>query len=305
LRQYIVKYLLQVIPVMFIISSVIFVLIYMTGDPVALMLSESATPQQIAELREALGLNEPFYVQYGKYMLNLLQGDFGKSYVFQQDALSLVLERLPLTLELGAVSVILAIVLSIPLGIYSAVKKNTFADLIITGISVLGKAVPNFWLGIMLILVLSIMFPIFPVSGHGSWLHLILPAITLGTNAMAEITRLVRSSMLEVLNQDYIRTAKSKGLSAIIVVFRHGFRNCLIPVITVMAMQISGIVGGAIITETIFAWPGMGQLLVRSVNVRDMAVVQAAVFVSAIAIILMNFLADIAYRFIDPRIKYE
>jgi peptide/nickel transport system permease protein len=304
MKTYIQKYILQIIPVLFIISSAIFVLIYVTGDPVALMLSESATPQQIAELREALGLNRPFYVQYGIYMMNLLQGNFGTSYVFNQDALSLVLERLPLTLLLGAVSVLFAVIISIPLGVLSAVKKNTFVDLFITGFSVLGKAIPNFWLAIMLILMLAILFPVFPVSGHGTWKHLILPAITLGTNAAAEITRLVRSSMLDVLEQDYIRTARSKGVSTYILLFRHAFRNCLIPVITIMAMQISGIVGGAIITETVFAWPGMGQLLVRSVNARDMAVVQAVVFVSALAIIIMNFLADLTYRLIDPRIKY-
>ncbi|HZG87440.1 ABC transporter permease [Paenibacillus sp.] len=305
MKQYALKYLLQVIPVLFIISTLIFVLMYMTGDPVSLMLAESATPQQIAELREALGLNRPFYVQYGIYMMNLLQGDFGTSYVYQQDALSLVLERLPLTLLLGAVSVFFAILISIPLGIMSAVKKNTFVDLIITGVSVLGRALPNFWLAIMLILLFSVMMPLFPVSGHGTWKHLVLPAITLGSGATAEITRLIRSSMLDVLSQDYIRTAKSKGVSETIVVYRHAFRNCLIPVITIIAMQVSGIVGGSIIAETIFAWPGMGQLLVKSLNVRDMSVVQAAVFVSAVAIILMNFLADLTYRWIDPRIKYE
>ncbi|GIQ69687.1 glutathione ABC transporter permease [Xylanibacillus composti] len=305
IKIYVLKYAFQIIPVLFIISSVIFILIFVTGDPVALMLAETATPEQIEGLREALGLNRPLYEQYGMYMWNLVQGNFGTSYVFQQDALSLVLERLPLTLQLGAASMVFALVMAIPLGIFSAMRKNTFVDLIITGTSVLGKAVPNFWLAIMLILVFSITLSLFPVSGHGTWMHLILPAVTLGSNTAAEITRLIRSSMLDVLSQDYIRTAKSKGVSSFTIIFRHAFRNCLIPVVTILAMQMQWVVGGAIITEAIFAWPGMGQLLVSSINVRDMSVVQAVVIVSALAIILMNFLADITYRLIDPRIKYE
>ncbi|WP_213412491.1 ABC transporter permease [Xylanibacillus composti] len=305
MKIYVLKYAFQIIPVLFIISSVIFILIFVTGDPVALMLAETATPEQIEGLREALGLNRPLYEQYGMYMWNLVQGNFGTSYVFQQDALSLVLERLPLTLQLGAASMVFALVMAIPLGIFSAMRKNTFVDLIITGTSVLGKAVPNFWLAIMLILVFSITLSLFPVSGHGTWMHLILPAVTLGSNTAAEITRLIRSSMLDVLSQDYIRTAKSKGVSSFTIIFRHAFRNCLIPVVTILAMQMQWVVGGAIITEAIFAWPGMGQLLVSSINVRDMSVVQAVVIVSALAIILMNFLADITYRLIDPRIKYE
>ncbi|MGQ4665478.1 ABC transporter permease [Metabacillus halosaccharovorans] len=304
MRNYIIKYLLQFIPVLLIISFVVFVLIYLSGDPVALLISDNATPQQIEELRESLGLNEPFYVQYGIYLMNMIQGDFGTSYVYQEDALSIVLDRLPATILLGSVSMIFAILLSVPLGILSAIKRNSYIDLFISGFSVAGKAIPNFWQGIMLILVFSIILGMFPVSGDGSWKHLILPAITLGSSAAAEITRLIRSSMLDVLNQDYVRTAKSKGVPGHFVIFRHAFRNCLIPVITIMAAQISGIVGGAVITETVFAWPGMGQLLVKAISVRDMAVVQAVVFVSAFAILLMNFLADITYRLTDPRIKY-
>ncbi|TLS54043.1 ABC transporter permease [Paenibacillus antri] len=305
MRAYLLKYIMQFIPVLFIISSVIFALLYLTGDPVALMISDQATPEQIAELRESLGLNRPFYVQYGIYMLNLLQGDFGISYVYREDALTIVLERLPSTLLLGSASIAFAIVISVPLGVLSAIKKNTFVDLLISGFSVVGKAIPNFWQAIMLILLFSITLQLFPVSGEGSWKHLVLPAITLGSGAAAEIARLIRSSMLDVLSQDYIRTAKSKGVSNAVVYFRHAFRNCLLPVVTVMATQVAVLFGGAVITETVFAWPGMGQLLVKAISVRDMSVVQAVVFVSAMIIILMNFLADVAYRWIDPRIKYE
>jgi len=305
MKAYVLRYAMQFIPVLFIISSAIFALIHWTGDPVALMISDNATPEQIAELRESLGLNRPFYVQYGIYMWNLLQGDFGISYVYREDALSVVLERLPSTLLLGSASIVFAILISVPLGILSAIKKNTFIDLFISGFSVVGKAIPNFWQAIMLILLFSITFQLFPVSGQGSWKHLVLPAITLGSGTAAEITRLIRSSMLDVLSQDYIRTAKSKGVSNTVVYYRHAFRNCLIPVITVMATQTAVLFGGAVITETVFAWPGMGQLLVKAISVRDMSVVQAVVFVSASIIILMNFFADVAYRRIDPRIKYE
>jgi peptide/nickel transport system permease protein len=304
-KNYFFRYLMQVIPVLLIITFIVFVLVYVAGDPVTLMLSEEATPEQIESLREALGLNKPFYVQYGIFLMNMLQGDFGRSFAYHQEALTVVLDRLPKTLLLGAVSIVFAVMISIPLGVLSATKRNSALDLFITGFSVLGKAMPNFWQAIMSILILAVMFPIFPVSGSGSWKHLILPALTLGGGAAAEMTRLIRSSMIEVLGQDYIRTAKSKGISDFLVTYRHAFKNCLIPVITIMATQVSGIVGGALITETIFAWPGMGQLLVKAISIRDMSVVQAVVFVSAFAIILMNFLADLTYRLVDPRIKYE
>ncbi|MDF2836666.1 MAG: transporter permease [Paenibacillus sp.] len=305
MKRYILKYVLQVIPVLFIISFIVFFLIYIAGDPVALMISDNASPQQIEELRESLGLNQPFYVQYGLYMKDLLQGDFGVSFSYQQDALQIVLEKLPNTLLLGSVSMLFAVAIAIPLGILSATRQNTFLDLLISGASVIGKAIPNFWLAIMLILIFSVTFQLFPVSGGGSMLHLVLPAFTLATGTAAELTRLIRSNMLDVLGQDYIRTARSKGMSQSLITYRHAFRNCLAPVITITAMQASVIVSGAIITETVFAWPGMGQLLVKAISLRDMAIVQAVVFVSAFAIILLNFIADMAYRFIDPRIKYE
>lgn len=304
MRRYLIKYLLQIIPVLFIISFIVFALVYLAGDPVSLMLPEEATPQQVETLREALGLNEPFYVQYGIFLQNMIHGDFGSSFTYHQDALQLVLERLPKTLLLGASAIAVAVVMAIPLGILSALKRNTVLDLFITGFSVLGKAMPSFWQGIMLILLFAVTIHLFPVSGSGSWKHLVLPALTLGTGAAAEMTRLVRSRMIEVLSQDYIRTARGKGVPDFVVIFRHAFKNCLIPVITVLATQMSGIVGGALITETIFAWPGMGQLLVRAISARDMSVVQAVVMVSAVAIIVMNFVADLLYRFIDPRIQY-
>lgn len=298
------KRLLQLIPVLFIISFIVFGLVYVAGDPVTLMLSEEATAEEKEALREALGLNKPFIVQYGIYVVNLLQGDFGESFRYNTDALSLVLERLPATLELAFYSMLIAIVIAIPLGVLSATRRNSLIDIFASSTSVLGKALPNFWVGIMLILLFAVNLKLFPVSGRGSFTHVILPAITLGTGIAAEIMRLVRSNVLEILQQDYIKTARSKGLREFFVVYKHAFKNASIPVITIMALQTSSVISGALVTETVFAWPGIGQLIVQSVNGRDMAVVQAAVFVVALMVIGINLLTDILYRIIDPRIKY-
>lgn len=303
--KYIMKSLLQMIPVLFFISLIVFILVRVTGDPVALMLPETATEEDRQVLTEALGLDKPLYTQYAIFITSAVQGDFGDSFHYGQSALPLVLERLPASFELAAAAMVLAIVIAVPLGIWSAVKRNTFADLLISGVSVIGKAMPNFWMGIMLILLFSVALGYFPVSGRGGVAHLVLPAVTLAVGLAAQMTRLIRSNMLEILNQDYIRTARSKGLIELIVVGKHAFRNGLIPVVTIMSLQFTSLIGGTLITETVFAWPGLGQLLVTSVNNHDMAIVQAAVFVIAFIVILGNILTDIVYRFLDPRIKYN
>lgn len=302
--KFLIRRLLQIIPVLFIISFVVFCLVFVAGDPVALMLPEDASPEDIEQLRESLGLNKPFHIQYFTYMLGLVKFDFGESFRYGQSALPIVLERLPATLELATASMFIAIIIAIPFGIWSATKKNSPVDLLATGGAVLWKAMPNFWLGIMLILLFSVTLGWFPVSGRGTFSHLILPSLTLGTGIAAEMTRLIRSSMLEILNQDYIRTAKSKGIRDFFVVNKHAFRNALIPVVTITALQTSTVVGGTLITETVFSWPGLGQLLIQAVNTRDMAIVQASVFIIAFMVILMNLLADIVYKILDPRIKY-
>lgn len=303
--KYLIQNLLKTIPVFILISLIVFLLVRVTGDPVSLLLPETATDAERESLRESLGFNDPLYMQYLHYMSDVVRGDFGVSLRYNTDALAIILERLPATLELAIASMIVAILIAIPLGILSAMKRNTFLDLFITGGAVLGKAMPSFWLGIMLILLLSVVFQIFPVSGRDSLMHLVLPAITLGTGIAAEMTRLIRSSMLEILGQDFVRTARSKGLREAVVVNIHAFRNALIPVVTIMALQTSTLIGGTLITETVFAWPGMGQLLVQAVNLRDMAVVQAATFLIAFFVILSNLLADLLYRMLDPRIKYN
>lgn len=303
--KYLVRRLLQIIPVLFIISFIVFCLVFVAGDPVALMLPEDASQEDIDQLRTSLGLDKPFHIQYFTYMQGLLQGDFGDSFRYNASALPLVLERLPATLELAIAAMFVAIIIAIPLGIWSATKQNSSLDLLATGGAVLGKAMPNFWLGIMLILLFSVTLGWLPVSGRGTFAHLVLPAITLGTGIAAEMTRLIRSSMLEILNQDYIRTAKSKGIHDFFVVNKHALRNSLIPVVTITALQTSTVVGGTLITETIFSWPGLGQLLIQAVNTRDMAIVQASVFVIAFMVILMNLLADLIYKVLDPRIKFN
>jgi len=303
--KYFFQNLLKTIPVLFLISLIVFLLVRVTGDPVSLMLPETATDAERESLRAALGFNDPLYVQYLHYIKDAISGDFGNSLRYHTDALGIIFERLPATLELAVASMIVAILIAVPLGILSAMKRNTVLDLFITGGAVLGKAMPSFWLGIMLILILSVVFQIFPVSGRGTFLHLVLPSITLGTGIAAEMTRLIRSSMLEILGQDFVRTARSKGLKEAVVVNIHAFRNALIPVVTIMALQTSTLIGGTLITETVFAWPGMGQLLVQAVNLRDMAVVQAATFLIAIFVILSNLIADLLYRLLDPRIKYN
>jgi peptide/nickel transport system permease protein len=303
--KYFIKSVTQVIPVLFLITLIVFVLVHVTGDPVTLMLPEDATDEDREILIQALGLDQPLHIQYFQFMSNLVQGDFGESFRYDQPALPIVLERLPASFQLAVSSMIVATVLAIPLGILSATKRNSIPDIFITGGAVLGKAMPNFWLGIMLILLLSVKFGYLPVSGRGTFAHLILPSITLGTSIAAEMTRLVRSSMLDILGQDFIKTARSKGLIESIVVYKHAFRNALIPVVTIMALQTSTLIGGTLITETVFSWPGMGQLLVQAVSSRDMAIIQAAVFVIALLVILSNLLADLAYRYLDPRIKYN
>jgi len=304
MKNYLLRYVLQFVPVLLIISLIVFVLVYMAGDPVALMLPDSATPDEINMLRESLGLNRPFFVQFWVFLTKVCTGDFGVSFRYHSDAMSVVLSRLPASLMLGLLAMVFALAVAIPLGIWSAMRKNSALDVLITGASVAGKAMPTFWLGLMLILIFAVQWPIFPVSGSGGLQHMILPAITLGGGTAAEIARLMRSNMIETLGQDYIRTARSKGLGEGTIILRHAFKNCLNPVITIITVQLPFLIGGSLITETVFAYPGVGQLLVQAVNARDMSIVQAGVFVIALLVIFMNMVGDVLYRVVDRRIQY-
>jgi len=305
MRDYIVGRLLQAIPVLFGVSLLVFLLLRLSGDPAVLLLPEDALPEQVETLRRALGLDRPLHEQYLRFLGGVLRGDFGRSFRFHTPALKVVLERLPLTLELTCAALVVGLLLAVPLGAVSAVQRNSLWDLLAAGASVLGRAMPNFWLGLMLMLLFAVKLCWLPVSGAGGPLHLVLPALTLGTGLAATLTRLLRSSMLEVIRQDYIVTARSKGLSERVVVYRHALRNALIPVITVLGMQAAFLMGGAVVTERVFAWSGMGQLAVQALQMRDMAVVQAVVFVSALIIMAANLLVDLIYVLIDPRIAYR
>ena len=302
--RYLLKRIVQIIPVLLILTLIIFCLVYVAGDPVALMLPPEAGEQAKAALREALGLDKPFYEQFFIYIGNLLRGDFGTSYQYNQDALSLVLERMPYSLQLAGVSLVASVLVGIVLGVAAAHFRNTPFDLLVNGFAALGQAMPGFWVAIMLILVFAVNLNVLPVSGSGSWKNLVLPAATLTVLTASKIIPLVRSNMIEVMQQDYIRTARSKGISNGKVVFKHAFKNALVPVVTIVALQIPNLVGGALITETVFAWPGLGQLVVQSIGSHDMSVVQACVVIIALITMAANLLADLVYCIIDPRIRY-
>jgi peptide/nickel transport system permease protein len=304
-ENHLFKSLLQIIPVLLIVSVIVFVLVHLSGSPVDLMLPEEATEEDRQALSAALGLDKPVYVQYGIFLKNAARGDFGRSYRYNNEpALGLVLERVPASMRLAFAAIAVTIVFGIPLGVISALNRNRPIDLLIRGVSVFGKTVPNFWLGIMMIIIFSVTLRLLPVSGSGTWKHLVMPAFALGLAFMTQVTSLVRANMLDTLGQDYIRTARSKGLSETSVIFKHALKNSMLPVITVLTMDFARLLGGSMIVETIFAWPGMGQFIMKAVTTKDMAVVQAGVMVIAVVMVLSNLLADFLYSVFDPRIKY-
>lgn len=304
MAKYIVRRILQIIPVLFIISVVVFLLVNVAGDPTSTMLPPTASDAERELLREALGLNKPLIEQYQIFITNALHGDFGTSYFYKQPAAALALARIPASVQLAGIALLFSIFIAVPLGILSAQYRNSGFDLIISGVSVLGRAMPGFWVAIMLILLFSVNLQLLPVSGRGTLAHLILPALTLSFSTASQIIPLIRSNMLDIMHQDYIRTARSKGLKEGIVICKHAFKNALVPVITIVALQIPGLIGGALITETVFAWPGLGQLLIQAINKRDMCIVQACVFLIAFITLIANLIADIVYCAVDPRIKY-
>jgi ABC-type dipeptide/oligopeptide/nickel transport system permease component len=262
-----------------------------------------ATPEQVAQFRQEMGFNDPLIVQYWRFFKGTLRGDFGQSFRHNQPALSLVLERMPATIQLTLAALAIALIIAIPVGIISAIKRNSLLDhLGMTG-ALLGQSTPVFWLGVMLILIFSVILQWFPSSGRGGIENLVLPAITLGMYSMARTARMMRSSMLEVLGQEYMKTAKAKGLSPQMVILKHALKNASIPVVTIVGMELGTLLGGAVITETIFAWPGVGRLAVQAIYNRDYPVVQAAVFILASIFVLVNLLVDIIYTYLDPRVK--
>jgi ABC-type dipeptide/oligopeptide/nickel transport system permease component len=305
MTAYLVRRGWQSLLVLFGVSAVVFLILHLTGDPALLLLPPDATAEDIAKFRTAMGFNDPVTVQYARFLRGALRGDFGLSVRHGEPALDLVVERLPATFELAGAGLLLALCLAIPAGIISAVRRNTIVDYVSTVVALLGQAMPTFWLGIMLILVFSVRLSWLPSSGRGDLEHLILPAITLGLFTTARITRLTRSGMLEVLGQDYIRTARAKGVNEPPIVWKHALKNAAIPIVTIVGIELGTLLGGSVITETIFAWPGVGRLSVQAIFNRDYPVVQAAVFLLATTFVVVNFLVDVVYTYLDPRIRFR
>ena len=301
---YILQRLLGALFVIFGVVSIVFLLIHMIpGDPVEIMLGESASTTDREALRVALGLNQPLWVQFQQYLTGLLQFDMGNSIHFRRPVSDLLLERLPATGLLAAMTLLITLVLALPLGIIAAVRRDTVWDSGAMTFSMLGVSIPNFWLGPILILVFSLWLGWFPVSGRNGFGSVVLPALTLSTGLIAVLSRMVRSSMLEVLGEDYMRTARAKGLASQQVILHHGLRNALLPVITLLGLQLGALLAGAVITETVFSWPGVGLLTIESIQSRDYPVVQACVLLISVTYVLVNLLTDLAYAWIDPRIR--
>jgi ABC-type dipeptide/oligopeptide/nickel transport system permease component len=303
MRTFIGRRLAQAVLVVFGVSVVVFFVIRLSGDPTYLMLPPNATDEDRVRFARELGLDRPLPVQYGVFIRHAVAGDFGRSLRYNQPALGLVLERLPATLELAAAALVVSLAVAIPAGVVSAVRRNTAVDILTMLGALFGQSMPVFWLGILMILIFSVRLDMFPTSGRGTFAHLVLPAVTLGLYSTARVTRLVRAGMLEVISQDYVRTAWAKGLAARVVIYKHALRNTLIPVVTIVGLELGTLLGGAVITETVFAWPGVGRLAVTAIFQRDYPVVQAAVCITAIVFLLSNLLVDMIYGWLDPRIR--
>ncbi len=303
--QFVARRLLEAAVVVLLALTAVFSLQFLAGDPVKLFLPTDTTPKQIEEFRERLGFNDPWLVQYGRFMRGAIRGDFGNSLRQGEPALGLVMQRLPATLSLSAVAMALALGVAIPVGVISAARRNSWFDHAGIGATVLGQAIPGFWLGLMLIYVFAVWLNVLPTGGRGTWAHFILPSITLSAFVAARFARLTRSMMLDVLSQDYIRTARAKGLGPPRVLYKHALKNASLPIVTLLALQLGQLLGGAVITETIFAWPGVGRFLVQALLNRDFPVVLVGVFLTAVVYSGLNLAADMAYAWLNPRIRYQ
>jgi peptide/nickel transport system permease protein len=290
---------------MLVVISIVFVLTRLSGNPVHLLLDVNATQRDLEILTRHLGLDQPLPVQYGIYVKNIALGDFGKSVLTRRPVTEHIWERLPATVELGFVAMFLSVLIGVPIGVYSAVHRGQSLDSGARVFAVLGQSMPPFWLGLMLILFFGVVLGILPAGGRGGPQHLILPAFTLGYFTSAAIMRLTRSSMLEVLGSDYIKFARLKGLREQVVLWKHGLKNALLPVITFAVMLFVQFLGGAVVTETVFAWPGLGRLILESITTRDYPIVQAGVLVLSALYLSGNLLVDVLYSYLNPRIRYH
>lgn len=304
--KYVIKRLILLVPVLLGVSLLVFAIMHLTpGDPAQLILGENAPKAAVEALREKMGLNDPFFIQYLRFIKNALMGDFGRSYTTGREVFKEIFSRFPNTLVLAVLGVIISICIGIPIGIISATRQYSYLDSISMILALLGVSMPVFWLGLMLILTFSVKLGLLPSGGFDSLSSVILPAITLGVGSAAIITRMTRSSMLEVIRQDYIRTARAKGVAEKVVINKHALKNALIPIITVVGLQFGHLLGGAVLTESVYSWPGVGRLMVDAIRQKDTPTVLAAVIFLAAAFSIVNLFVDLLYAFADPRIKSQ
>jgi peptide/nickel transport system permease protein len=297
----------QSLIVVFGVSVVAFGMLFMTGDPAEVILGESADRMSVAQIQEfrvKMGFDRPWYVQYGSFVGKALQGDFGNSFVRHQPAFEVITDKLPATIQLASAAFVLSLLISIPLGVLSAMNPHKLVDRIATVLAIFGQSIPGFWLGILLILLFGVHLKWLPISGSGTWQHLVMPSIALAAFPIARNMRLTRSSMLDVMQRDFVRTARAKGISETRVVYMHVLRNSLLPIVTAIGLEAGFLLGGSVITETIFGWPGVGREIVSAIGSKDFYVVQAGVIMLALIFSAVNLLIDIAYSWIDPRIRY-
>jgi peptide/nickel transport system permease protein len=303
MKSYLGRQLVQFVVVVIGISMLSFSILHVIGDPVVLFVQEGAPKEEHERFRKLLGLDQPLYVQYWRFASRAVLGDFGKSWYGEAPAFGLVIERMPPTIYLTLSGLVVALLISLPLGTVAALRRHSIVDNLCTMLAVGGQAMPIFWLGIMLIIVFAVNLRLLPASGYGTWQHFLMPAFTLGAFLAPITMRLVRSGLVEVMNMEYIKTARAKGLDEPMVVVKHAFRNACLPVITVIGLQFGQLLGGAVITETVFAWPGVATLTVKSIRNQDFPVVQCAVVLLALIIVTVNFLVDMIVAMVDPRIR--
>lgn len=305
MSQYVLRRFAQSVIVTLVVITLVFIAGRLVGDPARLMLSLNAQPEAFERLRESLGLNQPILVQYWEFLKGAVSGNFGDSYWQKTPALGLALERVPNTLYLAAVAIGIAFPLAVVLGAIAALWPGSFIDRAVNVISLGGVSIVDFWLGLMLILVVSVQFGLLPTSGFGDFRYAILPALTLLVRPLGRITQITRSSVLDELSKPYVKMARAKGLSETRILFRHGLRNALIPIVTLSGDETTSILNGAVVVETVFAWPGVGLLLIQAIERRDLPLIEALVFIVAMMIILTNLIIDLSYAYIDPRIRYS
>lgn len=306
MHKYVLKRILLLIPVLLGVSLLVCAIMSLTpGDPAQLILGENAPKEAVLKLREEMGLNDPFFMQYFRFVKNAIMGDFGRSYTTGREVFGEIFARFPNTLILAVIGIIISVCIGIPIGIISATRQYSFLDSFSMVIALLGVSMPVFWLGLMLILTFSVKLGWLPSGGFDGLKSIILPAVTLGVGSAAIITRMTRSSMLEVIRQDYIRTARAKGVAEKVVINKHALKNALIPIITVVGLQFGHLLGGAVLTESVYSWPGVGRLMVDAIRQKDTPTVLAAVVFLAAAFSVVNLLVDILYAYVDPRIKSQ